>query len=94
MWVSFRLCLRRVVTSFSPTFPNSLLSRNLPPIPCLVLSGSDLYGILWGPCLGSCLYVRSARSRFIFAVLLLFLLVRGLSLSLLDLLLVHFPRML
>ena len=35
-------------TSFSRTFLNSGLSRNLPPIPCLVPSASDLYGILWG----------------------------------------------
>ena len=48
---------------------------------------------LRGPYLMSCLCIPSVRSRFIFAVLLLFLLVCGLSLSLLALLLGLFPRM-
>ena len=67
------LCLRRVGASFSRIFLSSGLSRNP--------SASDLYGTLWGPYLMSCLYVPSVHSRFIFAVLLLFLLVRGLSVS-------------
>ena len=98
VWVSSRLCLPLcllpVVISFFLTFSSSGLNRNLLLIPCLVPSVSNLYGILWVPYLGSCLFVPSSRSRFIFAVLLLFLLVRGLFLSVLALLLVLFPKML
>ena len=75
-----------------PTFQNSAQSRNPLLTPCLVPSVSDLCVTLWVLCQMSYLYVPCERSRFIYAVLPLFLLVRSLSLSLLVLLLSLSPR--